>query len=1215
MPGGTLAMKKFIEKKHIFFTVFLFAVLLLGSAQMAYATKYTPQGPLRISRVQQNNEGGECWKCSIATIQAYCLQEYTYNGLTQTYGRPGVDSVWSSDPLWYKVRDINNNSAIWQWDSFDKLPYPMEYAWEQSMSAVLSKCYEQLSQGKPVFIKTDKHASVVIAYNNSSDTLSAVDFTVMEVKLDGSCFVNDAEKWASYAAKPVKSCNTNGPCYLALDYWASRCGGYDGSYGIAWVPQAIGKKLTLTAANGQITKGSSGIYQAGKTIALSVEADQGYVFSHWTSSNGGTFSNAESAACTFTMPDAATTVTANFVPDPVLEYVEWSFTNITNVTKTTAQANAKFNIEKSLFTSLFSVEKIVCYASRNRGELNSASPVSPGSVAFETFDQPTYDTYDGGRAYIKSVTDISGMHNAAGQTLSLQPGETCYVKWVAVVNQSLIHSDIQQFTLPAPSAQWYKIETNTSGLGLFNGWMRYSSSVVMTEAGCFVSPDRNLVLNATRSNQNGTALKIDSVPNGFEYGTIENDRYTCVFYKAPPFDTISSFQSGVTYYYKFYGVTSAGDVAYSSIGTYTPAAATTYALTVKAGTGGSISAGASGNYAAGNVISLIAVPETGYAFSGWTATSGKFSDAASASCSFTMPDGAATVTANFTPVRYTITVQSEAGGSVNEEVSGQYPMNSKINLKATPDEGYTFKRWLNYYGGAFENEFSPETVYTSPAASVTIYAQFEEDVSSIMFDQENYWGEMGSSQQLSLTILPQNMSEQTLSWSSSNPAVATVDTSGVVTIHHMGSAEIRATAPNGIYGTTTVHCLSPVGHIHVVVEDRPGKALDEAIVVEVGQELKWKAIATGTNQSVIETLSAELTDNHGLFEIDNENGTVKAVSSGIGKLTYTYYDWVDGKAVSAGNGASCWIVVKDPADTLVLPQALKRIEEEVFWQTAAEMVVIPDTVTEIASEAFDNKEPLIVLMDAGVERIIADDAFAPYITYIVDTGTTYQPELWTWCDERDWQYLFNGVVEVLGEWSDWSEWSTDAVQSSETVSVETKMQYRIAPITQEVRYTNWSTWSGWKETSQSISDTNLKQQETCPGYGYYYYSCHNCGKHMPIYGNCRTDWGGCGATGDSASTYGDFSLEILPTSLDGCQQWYSFSRYYVTSPSSGKPVFYWPDAPAQPYRTLYRYRTRTSYLEPVVGVFGSWQDEYAAESDSQKVETRTLYRYRTLEVE
>lgn len=74
-----------------------------------------------------------------------------------------------------------------------------------------------------------------------------------------------------------------------------------------------------------------------------------------------------------------------------------------------------------------------------------------------------------------------------------------------------------------------------------------------------------------------------------------------------------------------------------------------YALTVKAGTGGSITAGNSGNYAAGAIISITASADTNHSFSRWTsAGGGTFANAASPVTTYIMPANAAVITANFT---------------------------------------------------------------------------------------------------------------------------------------------------------------------------------------------------------------------------------------------------------------------------------------------------------------------------------------------------------------------------------------------------------------------------------------------------------------------------------------------------------------------------------------------------------------------------------------
>ena len=76
-------------------------------------------------------------------------------------------------------------------------------------------------------------------------------------------------------------------------------------------------KYSLTVVNGT----GSGSYEAGAAINISANtAPAGKQFKNWTTSNGGTFGNANSANTTFTMPSNATTVTANYEDIPVTKY-------------------------------------------------------------------------------------------------------------------------------------------------------------------------------------------------------------------------------------------------------------------------------------------------------------------------------------------------------------------------------------------------------------------------------------------------------------------------------------------------------------------------------------------------------------------------------------------------------------------------------------------------------------------------------------------------------------------------------------------------------------------------------------------------------------------------------------------------------------------------------------------------------------------------------
>ncbi len=72
----------------------------------------------------------------------------------------------------------------------------------------------------------------------------------------------------------------------------------------------------------------------------------------------------------------------------------------------------------------------------------------------------------------------------------------------------------------------------------------------------------------------------------------------------------------------------------------------THSLTVQAGTGGTV-ANLPMELRAGTTVALLAIPNEGYAFSGWTATDGAVADSKAAATTFTMGSKDAVVTASF----------------------------------------------------------------------------------------------------------------------------------------------------------------------------------------------------------------------------------------------------------------------------------------------------------------------------------------------------------------------------------------------------------------------------------------------------------------------------------------------------------------------------------------------------------------------------------------
>lgn len=63
---------------------------------------------------------------------------------------------------------------------------------------------------------------------------------------------------------------------------------------------------------------------------------------------------------------------------------------------------------------------------------------------------------------------------------------------------------------------------------------------------------------------------------------------------------------------------------------------------------------------------------------------------------------------------------------------------------------------------------------------------------------------VGATRQITATIEPADADDKTVTWSSSNESVATVDGNGLITFVGEGTATITAKTSNGIEATVTV---------------------------------------------------------------------------------------------------------------------------------------------------------------------------------------------------------------------------------------------------------------------------------------------------------------------------------------------------------------------------------------------------------------------------
>ena len=136
-----------------------------------------------------------------------------------------------------------------------------------------------------------------------------------------------------------------------------------------------------------------------------------------------------------------------------------------------------------------------------------------------------------------------------------------------------------------------------------------------------------------------------------------------------------------------------------------------YDLTISSTVGGETTPGAgTSTHDAGTVVNLVATPDAGYRFVEWTGNVATIANVTAASTTITM-NGDYSITAEFA-WQYYLSVNSTAGGSVNEPGEGVFPCDegSVVDLVAEADESYHFVQWTG----------NVSTIANVSAASTTI---------------------------------------------------------------------------------------------------------------------------------------------------------------------------------------------------------------------------------------------------------------------------------------------------------------------------------------------------------------------------------------------------------------------------------------------------------------------------------------------------------------
>lgn len=116
----------------------------------------------------------------------------------------------------------------------------------------------------------------------------------------------------------------------------------------------------------------------------------------------------------------------------------------------------------------------------------------------------------------------------------------------------------------------------------------------------------------------------------------------------------------------------------------------TYDLTMNVIGNGTVSPGNTTS-SAGNTVSIIAIPDVGWQFDGWSGdiTSNNANE-------LLLMDSDKTVTATFSEIDYNININvAQGSGSVTLTPAGPYNIGDMVTLTAVPDSGFEFAAWQN----------------------------------------------------------------------------------------------------------------------------------------------------------------------------------------------------------------------------------------------------------------------------------------------------------------------------------------------------------------------------------------------------------------------------------------------------------------------------------------------------------------------------------------
>ncbi len=254
------------------------------------------------------------------------------------------------------------------------------------------------------------------------------------------------------------------------------------------------------------------------------------------------------------------------------------------------------------------------------------------------------------------------------------------------------------------------------------------------------------------------------------------------------------------------------------------------------------------------------------------------------------------------------------------------------------------------------------TVTTTDGSNLSAYCEVNVvdyvTVSSVSLNATELSLKEGGTAQLTASVLPKNATNKSVTWSSSDENVATVDDNGLVTAEATGTAIITATANDG--SGITSSCSVTVSPRTILVSSvelsQMELSLDEG---ETAQLTASVLPDNATDKSVTWSSSDE-----NVATVD-DNGLVAAVVAGTAIITATAND-------GSGITSSCSVTVS-PRTILVSSVELSQMELSLDEGETAQLTasVLPDNATDKSVTWSSSDENVATVDDNGLVAAVA----------------------------------------------------------------------------------------------------------------------------------------------------------------------------------------------------------------------------------------------------